>query len=151
MPHVTAWNKGSRKYESEEAKNLAAKARRKERRSQRNTQEFISDRIRTLIRNSLHHRGITKDTKTATLLGCSVKEFAYYLESKFSDGMTWANYGNKPGNWNIDHILPLASFDLRDEEQQKAAFHYSNCRPLWAVENFKKGSRLSDESSTLDT
>jgi len=46
-------------------------------------------------------------------------------------GMTWENRGK--GGWHIDHVLPYASFDLSDPEQQKICFHYTNLQPLWAT------------------
>ena len=33
-------------------------------------------------------------------------ELKEHLESKFKDGMTWKNYGEK---WQIDHVIPQAA------------------------------------------
>jgi len=57
----------------------------------------------------------------------------------FIAGMSWANYGE----WHIDHKKPCALFDLRDTDQQRACFHYSNLQPLWAFDNRSKGAKLS--------
>jgi len=43
---------------------------------------------------------------------------------------------------HVDHILPLSAFDLNDEEQQRAAFHYTNLRPMWALENKRKSDKI---------
>jgi hypothetical protein len=67
-------------------------------------------------------------------LGCTVPELKKHLESKFQPGMTWDNYGG----WHIDHIKPLASFDLTDRAQFLQACHYTNLQPLWAEENLRK-------------
>ena len=80
----------------------------------------------------------SKSAKTMELLACSIEEFKSHLESKFTEGMTWDNHGE----WHIDHIIPCASFDLTDPEQQKKCFHYTNLQPLWASENMSKGARL---------
>jgi hypothetical protein len=59
------------------------------------------------------------------------------LEVKFQQGMSWDNYGQ----WHIDHIKPLAKFDLTDRTQFLAACHYTNLQPLWAEDNLSKGAR----------
>jgi len=59
--------------------------------------------------------------------------------------MTWDNYGSGPGSWNIDHIIPLSSFDLTDREQFLEACHYTNLQPLWFEDNMEKGSQLDWE------
>jgi len=74
-------------------------------------------------------------------LGCSIEFLRAYLESHFSPGMTWANWGTGPGKWNIDHIVPLAWFDLTNREQLLSACHYTNLQPLWSEENLSKSDR----------
>jgi len=71
-------------------------------------------------------------------LGCSIVEFRDYLAAKFAEGMTWANWGE----WHIDHIRPLSSFDLTDRAQFLRAAHFTNMQPLWAHENLAKGAKL---------
>ena len=56
--------------------------------------------------------------------------------------MTWNNYGRGAGFWNLDHKVPISSFDLSNREQLKLACHYSNQQPMWAVENSSKGKKL---------
>jgi hypothetical protein len=51
--------------------------------------------------------------------------------------MTWENHGS----WHIDHRIPICSFDLKEEEEQKKCFHYTNLQPLWAAENLSKGGK----------
>ena len=70
-------------------------------------------------------------------LGCSIGELQTHLESKFQSGMTWDNHGLY--GWHIDHIKPLASFDLTDRAQLLLACHYTNLQPLWATDNLSKG------------
>lgn len=83
--------------------------------------------------------GIVKHNHTLDLIGCTAKELKNYLASKFTDGMTWENYGMD--GWHVDHIRPCASFDLADPEQQKQCFHYTNLQPLWARDNLSKGAK----------
>lgn len=71
-------------------------------------------------------------------LGCTIPEFVQYIAGLFKEGMSWDNWGE----WHLDHIRPLASFDLTDREQFLAACHYMNIQPLWAGENRRKGTKL---------
>jgi hypothetical protein len=51
--------------------------------------------------------------------------------------MTWDNYGK----WHMDHIYPL-SLAKTTEEIEKLC-HYTNLQPLWAVDNIRKGNKIS--------
>lgn len=73
-------------------------------------------------------------------LGCTIEELKKHLESKFKPGMTWENH-SKDG-WHIDHIKPLASFNLSNPDQFKEACNYTNLQPLWAEDNLKKGDKI---------
>lgn len=87
-------------------------------------------------------------------LGCSIEELKKRFESMFypnpetGEMMTWENYGKF--GWNIDHIKPLASFDLTDRKQFLEACHYTNLQPMWWKENFKKHARISEEFGNAD-
>ena len=61
--------------------------------------------------------------------------------------MSWENYGRK--GWHIDHIRPLASFDLTDVEQRRIAFHHTNLQPLWASDNCGKVGRYGAAETTF--
>jgi len=94
--------------------------------------------LRTRIRIAIKSQAGEKAEKTMELLGCSVQYVRDHLESQFTEGMTWENYGE----WHIDHIRPCASFNLEDPEEQKKCFHWTNLQPLWAADNFAKSDRL---------
>lgn len=85
--------------------------------------------------------GYKKSTKTERMLGCSFEEFKAYLEAKFEPGMSWENRGLY--GWHIDHIIPLSSAANQDELEKLC--HYTNMQPLWAKENYSKGSKLPHE------
>ena len=74
-------------------------------------------------------------------LGCTLDELKTHLESKFTNNMSWDNYGRK--GWHIDHIIPLSSFDLSKEEDFKKACHYTNLQPLWWTDNLKKSNKIN--------
>jgi len=75
-------------------------------------------------------------------LGCTIDELRLHLERQFQLGMTWENYGKLAGKWNIDHHLPLASFDLTERSQFLIACHYTNLVPMWAEENWQKKDKV---------
>lgn len=77
-----------------------------------------------------------------TYLGCEVPEFKSCIESKFTDGMAWENWGKGKGKWQLDHIKPLCSFDLTNQEHLSEVCHHSNIQPLWHDDNMKKGPSL---------
>lgn len=90
-------------------------------------------RLATAVRDGAKAGSAVRD------LGCSIEQLKAYLEAKFTTGMSWENWGRK--GWHIDHIKPLAAFDLTDEAQAKAACHYKNLQPLWWRDNVAKGAR----------
>jgi len=102
--------------------------------------EDLDFRLAYKLRNRLNiaARGGYKSGSAVRDLGCSIVELKAHLESQFTDGMSWENYGR----WHIDHIIPLASFDLSDREQLKCACHYTNLQPLWAEDNLRKGCKV---------
>jgi 5-methylcytosine-specific restriction endonuclease McrA len=101
----------------------------------------IAYRVSRNLRARLN-KAVVNDFKNSSAvrdLGCSIAEFKAYLESKFTDKMSWDNYGRK--GWHIDHIVPISKFDLLNPTQAKLACHYTNLQPLWWSENLKKGNR----------
>lgn len=103
-----------------------------------NDPEFkLEHNLRSRIRIAL--KGIAKSQRTMELLGCSVDDLRKRLENKFTPLMTWDNYGTY---WHVDHIIPCASFDLTNPEQQKRCFHFTNLQPLEAKENIRKGAKI---------
>lgn len=75
-------------------------------------------------------------------LGCSIPELVDHLEKQFQPGMNWENH-TKNG-WHIDHIIPLNTLDLTNREQFLKACHYTNLRPIWAIENMSRPKDGSD-------
>lgn len=118
-----------------------------------NNKEYVRNRYHSnplfklsrLMRNRLNMaiRNGQKAGSAISDLGCSILELRDYLESKFQPGMTWENHSRE--GWHIDHILPLASFDLSDREQLKKACHYTNLQPLWAKANLSKNDTIIRE------
>lgn len=126
-------NKDKKTIHSREWKRKNKDRINKERKERRKTNIHIkfAHCFQSRIRFAMKASGNTKSASTMELIGCTAEFFKKYIESKFTKGMTYENHGN--GGWHIDHILPIASFDLSDPEQQKICFHYTNMQPLWAT------------------
>ncbi len=90
------------------------------------------------INSALSTYQALKKDRTIEYLGCTISEYCDYLESKFDSNMTWENQGVY---WHIDHIRPIASFDLTDEEQLYQCFHYTNTQPMEKTENRLKSDK----------
>lgn len=101
----------------------------------------LAERLRASIRQALKRNGGSKNSRTVELIGCSIAEFRSYIERQWRPGMSWDSYGPRRDCWQLDHIRPVASFDLTDQAQVRACFHFSNYQPLWAPENASKGDR----------
>jgi hypothetical protein len=100
------------------------------------------DRIRRMIGSQGKGRG-----RSNKLIGCDAYSLCLILEAQFMPGMTWENYGTV---WHVDHIIPLATYDLTDPTQQREAFHYTNLQPLWASANMAKGDTVEGEDVVLE-
>jgi hypothetical protein len=98
----------------------------------------LSRVLRRRLYRALH--GNYKNGSAVKDLGCTINEFKTHLESKFQSGMTWDNWSFE--GWHIDHIKPLASFDLTDRQQLLMACHYTNLQPLWAKDNLIKSDKI---------
>jgi hypothetical protein len=98
----------------------------------------LAGNLRTRNRHAM--QGRIKSKKTLDLLGCSIEFFRNYLENKFTEGMSWENYGK--GGWEVDHIKQCIKFDLTKSKEQHKCFHYINLQPLWLEENRGKNERL---------
>lgn len=95
--------------------------------------------VRACIVQSIR-KGSKARRKTVDLLGYDFEQLKAHLERQFSKGMTWANYGE----WHIDHILPVASFNYEtpDDPAFKVCWALTNLRPLWAEENRAKHAKV---------
>lgn len=100
--------------------------------------QSLRNRINSVLKRRRKSGSAVRD------LGCTMEELICHIERQFSDGMTWENWGRV---WQLDHIKPLASFDLTNRAKFLEACHYSNLQPL-LVEDHKKKT-LRDRRSLL--
>lgn len=122
---------------------LSSKAAWARRERETNENFRVLGRLRTRLTCALKSTGTRKCAKTTDMLGCSIQFLRGWLEALFTLGMNWQNIGE----WHIDHRIPCAEFDLRDPEQQKQCFRYTNLQPLWSLDNLSKGAKLIETTN----
>ena len=91
--------------------------------------------LRSRTKHAIKSQGVKKSLHTVGLLGCTPDFFQNYIKSHLKPGMTLENNGLR--KWHLHHIKYCHTFDLRDLEQQKLCFHYTNMIPMWQDEHNK--------------
>ena len=72
------------------------------------------------VSNAFKAQNVKKTNKTFYLLGCSHSFLRQWIKSHLYGEMTLENYGKI---WCLDQCLPIASFDLLDENDVKKCFN----------------------------
>ena len=120
-------------------------SKRKHQRNKTNPQAKMKNCLRQAVRRRIRQIQGNEDKAGSGVkdLGCSIEVFTKYIESLWQPGQNWSNYGK--WGWVVDHIKPLASFDLTVREQLLEACHYTNLRPMWWQDNLEKGTISPEE------
>lgn len=93
--------------------------------------------LRNRVRGAFKAKKWHKDNSISKHIGCDKNQLKEYIELKFTEGMTWNNYGE----WELDHIYPLSL--AKTEEEMYKLCHFSNLQPLWRLDNIKKSNKVS--------
>jgi hypothetical protein len=92
----------------------------------------LRDRVREFLFEN------NKSIRTKNIVGLDSCDFKSYIEEKFTEGMSWENYGF----WHLDHIKPLSL--AKNLEEVMELNYYTNLQPLWAEDNLKKNNKYND-------
>ena len=138
------WRQNNREKHNASSLKRSKRPEYKKRANARNKERYRTDpqyRLAKNLRSRVHNvlKGNVKSAPTMTMLGCSFMHLQDYLEKQFLPGMTWENHGPV---WHVDHMMPCASFDLTDPEQQRQCCHYTNLQPMWGSENISKSDKV---------
>jgi hypothetical protein len=121
----------------------------KDTKNARRRERYVTDinyRTIKILRSRLRHAlGNNKKDHTIDLLGCTVEQMVQHIEKQFTPGMTWNNRGKADDEWEIDHIVPFAAFDLSKRDEQFIVCWYQNLQPLWGPDNRSKGGKYTEE------
>jgi hypothetical protein len=117
-------------------KQKAKRAWKKKSRKTPGTRTYIVERIRKRMAKAIKEGRGMKSGTSREIIGCDWGALRAHLEAGFTERMSWSNYGQY--GWHIDHIEPLARFDMRDPAQVRKAWHFTNLQPLWWTDNLDK-------------
>lgn len=94
------------------------------------------------INHHLKGACIKKNKSWLKYVDFTLEQLKLHLESKFSDGMNWENYGK----WHIDHIKPKSLFKINSPEsiEFKKCWSLDNLQPLWAIDNILKSNNYTE-------
>ena len=95
----------------------------------------IKNALRSRVKEALKNN--QKRGSTLDMIGCSVDELKSHIESLFTEGMSWDNWGFR--GWHIDHIKPLSK--AKDIDEMYELCHYTNLQPLWWLDNLTKSNK----------
>lgn len=117
-------------------KNKELRNQKKKERNKNDTLFRIKESLKTRIHKVLN---CNKTDKSWNYIDCTCNELKEWLEYQFDNNMTWDNYSIY---WHIDHVIPIATFNLLNKVQQKRCFHWTNLRPLNKSENMSKSDKI---------
>ena len=96
--------------------------------------------IASLVRNRVNRCIVGQSRKLKEeYINTDLTTFKAHIENKFTEGMTWDNYGK----WQISHIIPL-KYNNPTVDEIVNRLDYKNTQPLWKNDNEVKGNRLPD-------
>ena len=149
LQYFSEWQKENREYLNEYHKEWREKNIDKHRENKRNYEKTrksndplykLIANFRTAIYTVLKENNLNKYGHYFEILKYSPEELITHLEGQFAEGMTWDNYGE----WHVDHILPITSFDFKEvgDEEFLKCWSLSNLQPMWGDENIRKSNRI---------
>lgn len=135
------WNEYIKKYREKNVDRIREVKRTYEKTRKVNDPLYkLINNFRTAIYQVLKENNVKKNGHYFDILKYTPDDLINHLESKFTDKMTWENYGE----WHVDHILPISSFDIKDigDEEFMKCWELKNLQPLWGDENIRKSNKL---------
>lgn len=100
----------------------------------------INFAISSNLRGSLIRIIHGANSKVINLIGLSHIDYLRWIEYQFEEGMSFSNYGQY---WEIDHVIPLSSFNLLDEPEKNQAMNWINLRPITVTKNKSKFNKVN--------
>ena len=141
-PKVNAFNQPE-KYCSKECfkKGLIKNTNKHIKKKLREDESFnFNSRVRSIYTRSLKNNDQWSEETWTERTGYTPGELKKHLESKWTESMSWENYGE----WTIDHVVPTSFFEFTDYSDPafRACWSLDNIRPMWMTDNVRKRNTL---------
>lgn len=130
----TALSRAKVYYQENKAKIRLAERRRRANNPQVRAAFLLRNRLCKALKNKTHAMSSVRD------IGLPMDALLVYLNLDALDKYGVPYTGNT-SLFHIDHIRPLASFNLTQPKDYQAAVHWSNLQVLTVRENLAKGAR----------
>ena len=126
LENVDKWRKTKRDYE-------------RNRKARDPLYKLISN-FRTAIYQVLKESNVEKNKHYFDILQYTPEELITHLENKFTDKMSWDNYGD----WHVDHKLPITHFNIQEmgDEEFMRCWSLDNLQPMWGFDNIFKSNKI---------
>jgi hypothetical protein len=124
--NVDKWRKTKRDYE-------------RNRKARDPLYKLISN-FRTAIYQVLKESNVEKNKHYFDVLQYTPEQLITHLENKFTDKMSWDNYGD----WHVDHKLPITHFNIQEmgDEEFMRCWSLDNLQPMWGFDNIFKSNKI---------
>ena len=104
-------------------------------RRQNNETVRLIDNTRRRINGALN--GKSKSFHTKEILGIDVETYKKWIDFQMTAEMNFNNI-------HIDHVKPISSFDVSNDNELLKAFNWKNTQPLLKEDNFIKSNKLNE-------
>ena len=106
---------------------------------------YLVNLQRIQIRRCLNISSQTKTKSSIEYLGCDADYFKNYIQKKMDIYNQTADVKMDFSNIHIDHIKPVSSFNLDEEDDFLDCCNYTNLQPLLIQDNLSKYNKWTDE------
>ena len=89
------------------------------------------------MRKAYDSKNIKRTIQYRKLIGCDENQLYIYLEKLLPQNLKIEDYPK----WEIDHIKPICTFDLTNENEQLKCFNYTNLQLLLKSLNQSKSRK----------
>lgn len=110
---------------------------------------YLVNLQRNSIKRCINLSNLEKTKPSIEYLGCSAEYFIEYFKKKMDNFNQFSEIEMTWDNIHIDHIKPVASFNLDDEEEFLSCCNYTNLQPLIAEDNLSKRCKWRDEDDVF--